>query len=340
MSTLKDIANEAGVSVITVSRVVNMPEMVKPKTRKKVQAAIDKLKYSPNAVAKALVTNRTGIIDVYIHKSIDLSNPFAMYLISGISDVLSREMYSFLIRRNCDIEHKCDGYIATGLLRAEIYEMYEYAKERNCPLVLFGHTELSDVNCVDVDNIEGAKEITMHLINRGHRKIAMINVDEDKDYTIDRFKGYKEALETVGGIPDVAFVVKTLNSEEGGFAAMQKLLAVNTFTSVFCATDTIALGAIRALVEAGKKVPDDISVVGFDGLGHHLLTSPHVTTVQQPIFEIGKILAESLINRIRGNKTSVKRLVKPKLIIGKSVNNYEPKCEESHNNINEKGDIL
>lgn len=319
MITLKDIAYDAGVSVITVSRVINTPEMVKPETRKKVEASIAKFNYSPNPIAKALATHRTNVIDVYIPKSIDLSNPFAMYFIAGISDALSRKMYSFLIRRDRDIEHKCDGYIATGLLKNEIYEMYEYAKERNLPLVLFGHTELPDVNCVDVDNIEGTKGITMYLINKGHRKIAMINVDEDKDYTIDRFLGYKEALETVGETLDVDIVVKASNNEMGGFKAMQKLLAVDTFTSVLCATDTIALGAIRAIVEAGKKVPDDISVVGFDGLGHHLLTNPHITTVQQPIFEIGRLLAESLIDRITGNKTPVNQLVKPTLFIGKSV---------------------
>lgn len=330
MSTLKDIANDAGVSVITVSRVVNSPEMVKPATRKKVEAAIDKFKYSPNPVAKALVTNRTGIIDVYIHKNIDLSNPFAMHLIAGISDALSSEMCSFLIRRDLDKEHKCDGYIATGLLKDEVNEMYEYAKERKRPLVLFGHTELPYVNCVDVDNIKGAKDITMHLINRGHRKIAMINVDEDKDYTIDRFIGYKQALESVGEVPDAGIVVKAINNEEGGFTAMRKLLADNTFTSVFCATDTIALGAIRAIVEAGKRVPDDISVVGYDGLGHHLLTSPHITTVQQPVFEIGKILVELLLHRIRGDNSPVKQLVKPTLIIEKSVDKCIPECEQSH----------
>lgn len=330
MSTLKDIAIEAEVSVITVSRVVNTPDMVKPETRKRVEAAMNKLKYSTNPVAKALVTNRTGVIDVYIPKSIDLSNPFAMYFIAGISDALSSKMYSFLIRRDRDIEHTCDGYIATGLLKSEIYEMYEYAKERKRPLVLFGHTELPDVSCVDVDNIEGAKGITMFLINRGHRKIAMINVDEDKDYTIDRFIGYKEALETVGETTDVDIVVNAPNNAQGGYTAMRKLLAVNTFTSVFCASDTIALGAIRALVEAGKKVPEDISVVGFDGLGHHLLTSPHITTVQQPVFKIGKLLAETLINRIMGNKNPVKQLIKPTLIIEKSVDNYTPKCEDSH----------
>ncbi len=330
MSKLKDIANDAGVSVPTVSRVINTPEMVKPETRKKVEASIDKFKYSPNPVAKALVTNRTGIIDVYIPRHIDITNPFAMYFIAGISDALSRKMYSFLILRDRETEHKCDGYIATGLLKNEIYEMYEYAKERKRPLVLFGHTELPDVYCVDVDNVEGTKEITMYLINKGHRKIAMINVDEDKDYTIDRFLGYKEALETVGESPDESIVVKTINNEMGGFIAMQKLLEVDTFTSVLCATDTIALGAIRAIVEAGKRVPDDISVVGFDGLGHHLLTNPHITTVEQPIFEIGRLLAESLINRIMGNKTPVNQVVKPTLIIGKSVDNHGLKCEESH----------
>jgi len=320
MSTLKDIANEAKVSVITVSRVVNTPEMVKDATRKRVEAAMKKLKYSPNPVAKALVTNRTGVIDVYIPQSIDLSNPFAMYFIAGISEVLSSKMYSFLIRRDRDKEHTCDGYIATGLLKSEVNEMYDYAKDRNRPLVLFGHTDIPEINCVDVDNIQGAKDITMYLINHGHQKIAMINVDEDKDYTADRFLGYEEALKSIGKAPDDNIILKTQNSSQGGYDAMKKMLSTEELTAVFCASDTIALGAIRAIVESGKKVPEDISVVGFDGLGHHLLTSPHITTVEQPVFKIGKLLAETLINRVMGNKDPIKQLVKPELIIGQSVN--------------------
>lgn len=330
MSTLKDIANEAGVSVITVSRVVNFPQKVKPETRDRVEAAMRKLNYSPNPVAKALVSNRTGLIDVYIPKSIELSNPFAMYFIAGVSEALSSKMYSFLIRRDRDAEHKCDGYIATGLLKSEIYEMYEYAKQRQRPLVLFGHTELLDVDSVDVDNIAGAKQITSYLIDRGHRKIAMINVDEDKDYTHDRYMGYEEALKDSGVKPDANLVAYAPNNAQGGYNAMNKLLAGDEFTSVFCATDTIALGAIRAIVEAGKKVPDDISVVGFDGLGHHLLTSPHITTVQQPIFEIGRLLAETLVNKIMGNTSPVKTLIKPTLITKESVADHTSRCEQSH----------
>ncbi len=323
MSTLKDIANEAGVSIITVSRVVNSPDMVKTETRIRVEEAMKKLKYSPNPVAKALVANRTGVIDVFIPNSIELSNPFAMYFIAGVSDALSSKMYSFLIRRDRKVEHKCDGYIATGLLKSEIYDMYEYAKERQRPLVLFGHTDLLDVDCVDVDNIAGAREATSFLINQGHQRIAMINVAEDKDYTNDRYIGYEEALKDSGVRPDANLVANAPNDTHGGYEAMQELIHDNAFTSVFCATDTIALGAIRAIVEIGKKVPDDISVVGFDGLGHHLLTSPHITTIQQPIFKIGKLLAETLVNKIMGDTSSVKKIIKPTLILKDSVAEYK-----------------
>lgn len=319
MSTLKDLSKETGYTVMTISRVINSPDKVKPKTREKIVAAMEKLKYSPNPVAKALVEKRSGIIDVYVPYSIDLSNPFVMHLVTGISESLSRYMYSFHIRRDRALEHTCDGYIVTGLLRNELHEMYEYANERGRPLVLFGHTELPDINCIDVDNIAGAKEATFLLLKHGHKRIAMINVDEQKDYTIDRFVGYREALEADGEAVDESIVIYATNSVQGGYIAAQKLLRDKTFSALFCATDTIALGAIRALTEAGIKVPDDISVVGFDGLGHHLLTYPHITTVQQPVFEIGKMLADTLVNRISGKSAPVKLLIKPDILIQDSV---------------------
>ena len=188
MATVKDVARAAGVSAITVSRVVNTPESVSPRTRARVEQAMAELHYVPNAAAKNLVTNRSGVVDVYVPESIDLSNPFVMHLIAGISKVLSEHMYSFLILRSRRREHRCDGYIVTGLLKDEINEFARYASERGRPVVLFGHTELPGVDCIDVDNVAGAKMGVEYLITLGHRNIAMINVDEDKDYTTDRLR--------------------------------------------------------------------------------------------------------------------------------------------------------
>lgn len=139
MSTLKDVAQRAGVSSITVSRVINTPELVKEKTKDKVMLAMAELKYVPNAAAKSLAVNRTGLIDVFIPSDIDLNNPFVMHFIAGISNALSKRMYPFLILRDKKKEHLCDGYIVTGLLRDEINEFYAYAVhlKPNCCVACF-----------------------------------------------------------------------------------------------------------------------------------------------------------------------------------------------------------
>lgn len=319
MATLKDVATAANVSMITVSRVINTPDIVKPATRRKIEKAMATLQYVPNVAAKNLATKRAGVIDVYIPNSIDLSNPFVMHFIAGISETLSKHMYSFLILRNREKEHICDGYVVTGLLKHEIIEFYQYAKEHSRPVALFGHTNIPEVDCIDVDNLAGAKMATEYLISQGHKKIVMINVNEDKDYTADRLEGYQVALQEHGIPVSNDSVVYAANDVKGGYAAAKDLLNSRNFTAIFCATDTIALGASRAVTELGRKVPEDISIVGFDGLGHQLLTNPHITTVQQPIFEIGKMLAQALLNRINGDKDRTSELVEPTLIIGHSV---------------------
>ena len=317
---LEDVARLAGVSTITVSRVINSPELVKPATREKVERALAELNYVQNPVARALASNKIGIIAVYIPASIDLTNPIVMHFVAGISEVLSKHVYSFLIRRELDNEHLCDGYIATGLLKDEVKQIYQYTNERNRPLVLFGHTEHPDIDCIDVDNTLGAKKVTQLLIENGHRHVAMINVDEDKDYTLDRTLGFRRALEEAGIDPQPCPQITAVNDVEGGYGAMKRLIVEHPEVSgVFCATDTHAIGAANAILKAGKKIPADLSLVGFDGLGHDLLVRPNVTTVHQPVYEIGMRLAETLIARLNGSQKRVKELVPPDLILRDSV---------------------
>lgn len=317
---LEDVASLAGVSTITVSRVINSPEIVKPATREKVERAMAQLNYVQNPVARALASNKIGVIAVYIPVSIDLTNPFVMHFIAGISEVLSKHVYSFLIRRELGTEHLCDGYIATGLLKDEVGALYHYTHERNRPLVLFGHTNHPDIDCIDVDNAAGAQKITAVLTQAGHRSIAMINVDEDKDYTVDRALGFARALESAGIDPSTCPQVKAQNNVDGGYAAMKRILADDpNCTAVFCATDTLAIGAANAVLKAGRKIPTDLSLVGFDGLGHDLLVRPNVTTVHQPVYEIGMRLAETLVARLNGGKRRVKTLVEPEIILRESV---------------------
>ncbi len=319
MSTLNDVAREAKVSTITVSRVINTPEKVKPMTRERVQRAMDKVHYVQNPVAKALVSKRVGIIDVYVPESIDLSNPFIMHLLVGISEELSRQMYSFLIIRDRKREHRCDGYIVTGLLKDEIHEMYQYALERKRPIALFGHTDNPEIDCIDVDNIEGVRMITEHILQKGHKNLAMINVDEAKDYTLDRYQGYLKALKEADN-PSGERVLYAPNSVQGGYKAAQRILGEKKeTTAIICATDVMAMGAIRAVNELGLRVPQDISVTGYDGLGHHLLSSPAITTVCQPVYEVGRLLAQTLLKRIRGEEGRVKQSLVPALFLEHSV---------------------
>lgn len=319
MSTLKDVARKAQVSPITVSRVINTPEKVKAETCERVRRVMSSLQYIPNVAAKNLVAKRSGIIDVFVPESIDLSNPFVMHFIAGISNVLSRRMYSFLILRDRSREHFCDGYIVTGLLKNEILEFHEYASQRSRPITLFGHTELQDVDCIDVDNIRGAKNVVDRLIKAGHCRIGMINVLENKDYTADRYAGYECAIEDAGIPVDPTLVIQAENSVEGGCSAAKKLLATTRCTAIFCATDTMAIGVCRAAAEMGLRVPKDFSLAGFDGLGHHLLCTPHVTTVRQPVYEIGERLAKTLLDRLDGSQQRICELVVPEVVEGQSV---------------------
>jgi len=323
MATLKEVADLAGVAPMTVSRVINNPEAVKEKTRLKVEAAMKQLRYTPNIAARSLAAKRCGVIDVFIPESIDLSNPFVMHFIAGISSVLSEHYYSFLILRNRNREHQCDGYIVTGLLKNEIQEFSQFAQEQNRPVVLFGHTDIPDVDCIDVDNIAGAKCGVEHLIRQGHRKIGMVNVLEDKDYTVDRLEGYKCALGE-NGIPfDPNLVLYTPNSVDGGEAAAEELVKREKVSAIFCATDTIAIGVASRLRNLGYSVPGDISLVGFDGLGHQLLAKPTITTIRQPVYELGMLLANTLLDRLNGRKERVNRMVQPSLMIGESDGRFQ-----------------
>ena len=319
MATLKDVARIAQVSPITVSRMINTPEKVKPATRERVRRVMSSLQYIPNVAAKNLVTKRSGIIDVFVPESIDLSDPFVMQFIAGVSNVLSRRMYSFLILRDRTREHVCDGYIVTGLLKNEILEFQEYAARRSRPVVLFGHTELQEVDCIDVDNVTGAKELVDRLIRAGHRRIAMINVAENKDYTADRYAGYEKALRAAGIPVDPGLVARAENTAAAGGAAAQRLLADTGCTAIFCATDTMAVGVCRAAAEKGLSIPGDLSLVGYDGLGHHLLCTPAVTTARQPVYEIGERLARTLLDRLDGSRSRVCELVVPEVVEGRSV---------------------
>lgn len=299
MASIRDVARKADVSFITVSRVINTPEKVSLKTQEKVKRAMEELNFSINPIAKALAINKTQVICVYIPDHIEIRNFYVMELISGISQVCSTNFYSFLIIRNFDNDIACDGYIITGVNEKELKTIKHYADEKERKIVFFGETKLK-VDCIDVDNYSGAKEIVDYLQGNGHKQIGMISVEEEREskFVKDREEGYLEVM----GRDHAADIFYTQNNIESAYLSAFQLLDKEEYTAFFCATDVIALGLIRACNEMNKKVPEHISVAGFDGFGYQNMTIPHVTTMQQPVFDIGKMLTETLIMRVKGGE--------------------------------------
>lgn len=313
---MKDVAKAAGVSIITVSRVINSPQLVKEDTRLKVEKAMRELSFLPNLAAKALVQNNTRAVHLYIPRALDISDPFIMHLIAGVSEELSNAYYLFLIRRDLDFNHRCDGVIVMGLGRNEEKKLEEKLK---VPYVIFGHNDLN-VDCVDIDNFRGAYLMTEHMIKKGHKKIGFLMINEDKIFAYDRLEGYRKALENNGIAFDEELVKRAYNVETEGYEKGLELIKEQKPTAVFCSSDLLALGTIRAAKTLKYKVPEDISVGGFDGLIYDLLSEKPLTTIRQPIFEAGKKLASLLLKRIENpDRPYEKRLITPQLVTRKSI---------------------
>lgn len=313
---MKDVAKRTGVSVITVSRVVNKPETVKESTRLKVQEAMDELGFQTNYAAKALVSNQTRTIHILIRTKFGPKDSYVMHLIAGISEVLSEHYYSFLIRNDWDFPYKCDGIIVMGLNPGEDQEVIEKMK---VPVVLFGKSEL-EVDWVDLDNVKGSRTMMEYILLQGHRRIGFLNVATSEHYAAERLQGYTEALRDAGIDIDPNILYDVPHDEEIAYQKAMELLTNTDVTALFCATDMIAFGALRAARELGRKVPGQISIGGFDGFQYDAVAYPPLTTMRQPIYEIGRALARQLLKRIEHpHALNVQMRVDPELVIRESI---------------------
>jgi LacI family transcriptional regulator len=185
----------------------------------------------------------------------------------------------------------------------------------NMPFILIGHHPTIDVNSVDIDNVQAAKQATLHLINCGHRRVATINGPQNQMAGYDRVNGFKLALQEKELAFDAALSADGDFTEASGYAAMQKLLQVNP-DAVFAANDMMAAGALRAIREAGLRVPQDIALAGFDDIPIAAQLTPPLTTIRQPIRRMGSLAVETLIEAIHQPETQPRRIVlQPELII-------------------------
>ncbi|MGC8787258.1 MAG: LacI family DNA-binding transcriptional regulator [Anaerolineae bacterium] len=333
MSTMKDIAEAAGVSVATVSHVINETRYVSDELRARVLKAMEELNYHPNILARSLRLGKTHTIALIVP---DNSNPFFAE-IARVAEMIGFENdYSVILcNSNKSVEReaaylevliakKVDGiiFIAAGSNQEHLQEL---ARE-GIPVVVADRDvpqTLADV--VLVNHEQGAYDATNYLISLGHRRIACIAGPSPLTPSGDRVRGYKRALAEAGIPFDERLVVPCTESYLSGETAMEKLLDLDRPpTAVFAYNDMIAIGVLRALANAGLRVPGDISIVGFDDIFLASALVPSLTTVAQPIVELATLATELLISRIRGNNTQPGQriMLETKLVVRESCAPY------------------
>ena len=321
---IKQIAEAAGVSVATVSRVLNHPENVAPKTREKIQKIIDEEEYTPNWFAQGLNFKRTRTIGLVLPQNINSAN---MEVANGVEEVARQKGYITLMcnmekdpRREKEyldqlIARKVDGLI---LLYSTLNEEYaSWIEEENVPAVLIGQTRARDTwDSVFVDCRAGAAEMTAHLIECGHRRIAMLCGKDPEPESKAMLQGYKNVLKASGIKVEEHLIYHVNNNIEGGYIGMKKMIGnlPRKPDAVFASSDEIAYGAIDALKEMKLQVPEDIAVVGFGNDRMSSLMEPKVTTVELPYRKMGIYGARMLFDQIEEKQAKAEKRKRPKKI--------------------------
>lgn len=323
--TIYDVAREAGVSMATVSRVVNNNPNVKPQTRKKVFEAIERLGYRPNAVARGLASKKTTTVGVVIP---DISNSIFAEVARGIEDIAAMYHYNIILSNadkkkereirvvNTLLEKQVDGLLFMGGTITE--EHINAFNTASVPIVLCATSDESKViSSVDIDHEKAAYDAVKYLLQQGHRKIAMISGTlEDLTNGYARFQGYKRALEEAGISVREDYVRIGNYRYESGLETAQYFLDLHERpTAIFAATDEMAIGAIHKIQDYGLNVPDDVSVISVDNIRMASMVRPQLTTVAQPMYDIGAVSMRLLTKLMKKEEVDNNQVILPHELI-------------------------
>jgi LacI family transcriptional regulator len=326
--TVKEVAERAGVSTATVSRALSGTGKVREPARARILEAAQELSYRPNRAARDLRVRSSRAVGVLIP---DIENPFFTSLVCGIEDVLGKTDYSLLLASyNEDPiqeERRLEVFRADGV-RGLIFaasrspsRLYSELGKAGMALVAASRdvTRLP-VDQVTVANRDGAYAGTSHLIQLGHRRIAIINGPLALTTARDRQTGYEQALHEAGLPLDESLVMHGAFNQAAGHSAMQQLLSSNAQpTAVFAASNLLTLGALQAIHDRHLAIPDDVAIVGFDEMPWAMSLRPPLTTVAQPAFDVGRTAAELLLARVREPELPRRQIVlETKLIVRSS----------------------
>lgn len=309
--TIKDIARLSGVSVATVSLVLNNRKGVSKETRFRVQAIAEKLNYTPSALARGLVTQKTKTIGLIVS---DITDPFYAELVKGVEDSAFNMGYSLILCNSDNQANKERLYInllieqhVAGLILVPVVNdtrNLEVAIKTNTPIVLADRklqsNRFSSVTC---DNFGGASKAVEHLVQLGHKRIGCVaSFDLSFSTCSERVAAYKKKLNDMSLPVDESLIVLSNGKISGGIQSATKLLALSRPpTAIFAISDIVAFGVIEAVLDAGLRIPDDISVVGFDNIHYSEFFRVPLTTVDQPKYEMGEKVFSVLLKKIFNN---------------------------------------
>ncbi|WP_028608859.1 LacI family DNA-binding transcriptional regulator [Paenibacillus harenae] len=322
--TIHDVAKLANTSKSTVSRYLN-GQQVKKATQEALEKAIKELNFHRNANARRLVMDKTYTIGIVID---DISNIFYSGIIKGIEEIAGMNGYNCIFLSwtsnydneisflNLLYEGQVDGVIMVSFRKRNREDLVQI-REAGYPIALIGdHGEMEGIFSVDVDNAAGIADVVTYLNQIGHRNIAYISGPDTVSASKYRFKGYRQTLNALQLEYNPDWVVSSDWTNQGGYAAIEKILDKPEVTAVVASSDEAAIGALRRIQESGRNVPKDMSIVGFDDITVSSWVYPSLTTVRQPFREIGKMAAEGLFRKIAGEEEAPgSHLLKPELII-------------------------
>lgn len=338
--TLRDVAEKANVSISTVSRILNKKDSTIPisdETRQRVIQAAQDIGYKPNMAARHLAQRQSfALIGAIVPQTVPavLAHPFYMLILHGIAQQCQEKNYAVAIYFvDTDLEDKvasvyahianipANGFVLTSVKSND--RLVPRFQADNIPFVQIGRTpepEQPSPHFVDVDNYGGAVTAVNHLLQRGHQKIATISGPQDMAAGLDRLRGYQESLQQAGIALNSNWIVAGNFESDSGYQAMTQILeSGEPPTAVFAASDSMAAGAYQAIQERGLRIPEDIAVIGFDDNDSYTNNTPPLTTIRQPINQLGHSAAGLLLQILNDTPPLENIILKPELIIRQST---------------------
>ena len=332
MATIKDVAKMAGVSTTTVSHVINKTRFVAKETEEAVMQAIKSLKYSPSAVARSLKVNTTKSIGMIVTTS---ESPYFAEIIHAVEDHCYRQGYSLFLCNTQNDPEKIKNHVemlAKKRVDGLLVMCSEYTQHSldvlsgfsSVPMVVMDWGPNVDTDIIEDNSFTGGYIATKHLIDCGHKAIGLIAGELDKTTAKTRYEGFVKAMNEDNLPIHENWILEGFFEPEDGYECMNKILSQDSLpTAVFCCNDVMALGAISAITEKGLRVPDDISIIGYDNIHSSRFYAPPLTTIHQSKSRLGaqavNLLFERIANKDNNNHEKHRIAIHPELVLRKSV---------------------